>query len=362
MKSPLDNRVIGDWESRRLLLIEDEHDLRAAMATYLTAHGYDVDAAPSAEEALALLRTARYEIMLSDVRLPGMSGLDLVPHARVIDPDLAIVMLTAMNDAPTANFAIDQGAMEYLTKPIDFPDLVQALARVLRRRQIAVDRKNVEKLITIEVDRRLAHANEAREAALAGAVESIATAIDLYESKDRYLPGTSRRVSALARAIGEEMELAPEVIVPLEVAGRVHDVGRIALRDTVLNKPGPLDAGEIDHVREHVRLGVEILSPLGQLADVIQAVHDHHEHWDGSGYPRGVAGDSISLGGRIVCAADVFVALTSPRSYRPARSIQDAVSFLRECGDSVLDPTVFSALKAVIGNRRLLGASAAAEG
>jgi response regulator RpfG family c-di-GMP phosphodiesterase len=355
MNSPLDNRVIGDWESRRLLLIEDEEHLRDAMTMYLKTHGYDVDAAPSAEAALSLLRSARYELMLSDVRLPGMSGLELVPLARGIDPELAIVMLTAMNDAPTANQAIDRGAMEYLTKPIDFPDLLQALARVMRRRQIAVDRRNVERLISHEVDQRMAGADEAREAVLANAVESLAAAIDLYESKDRFLPGTSRRVSALARALGEELDLPPHSIVPLEVAGRIHDVGRIALRDAVLNKPGPLDADEVDHVRDHVRLGVEILSPLSQLGDVIQVVHDHHEHWDGSGYPQGLEGEAISLGGRILCAADAFVALTSPRSYRPARSIDDALAYLRELGGALLDPAVFGALHSVVRNRRLIG-------
>jgi putative two-component system response regulator len=201
----------------------------------------------------------------------------------------------------------------------------------------------------------MARADEAREAVLASAVESLTAAIDLYESKDRYLPGTSRRVSALARAIGEELELTPTQIVPLEVAGRVHDVGRIAIRDAVLNKPGPLDPEEFSHVRDHVRLGVEILSPLSQLGDVILAVHEHHEHWDGSGYPQGLQGEAISLGGRILCGADAFVALTSARSYRPARSIEDALAYLRELGGALLDPAVFGALSTVIRNRRLIG-------
>jgi putative two-component system response regulator len=355
MSQALDNRVIGDWESRRLLLVEDEEALRAAVATYLTAHGFDVEMAESGEAALLKLQSSRYELMLCDVRMPGMSGLDLVPIARNLDPDLAIVMLTAMNDTPTASQAIERGAMEFLTKPIDFPDLTHALTRVLRRRQIAVDRKNVERLIAFEVERRMAKEEEVRAVFLANAVEALATAIELYESKDRFHPGTSRRVSALARAVGEELALPRRLVVQLEIAGRLHDIGKIALQDSVLNKPGALSAEEFAHVQEHVRLGVEILSPLSQLGDVIDAVRDHHEHWDGSGYPRGLAGEAISLGGRILCAADAFVALTSSRPSRTAMPIDSTIDYLEGHVGGLLDPAVFGALAKVIRNRRLVG-------
>lgn len=354
MKTALDNRVIGDWESRRLLLVEDEEPLRVAMATYLAAHGYDVATAESADLALPKLQAARFEVMLCDVRMPGMSGLELVPIARALDPDLAIVMLTGMSDTPTATRAIEAGAMEFLTKPIDFPDLTQALARALRRRQIVVDRRNVERLIAFEVEQRMQKAEEERAAFVASAVESLATAIELFESKDRFLPGTSRRVSALARAVAEEMDLPERLVVQLEIAGRLHDVGKIALRDVILNKPGPLSADEFEHVREHVRLGVEILKPLSALGDVVESVRDHHEHWDGSGYPQGLSGESISLGGRILCAADAFVALTSPRSFRAAMSIADTVDYLAAHAGGLLDPAAFDALATVIRNRRLI--------
>jgi putative nucleotidyltransferase with HDIG domain len=293
--------------------------------------------------------------MLCDVRMPGMSGLDLVPIAHDLDPDLAIVMLTAMNDTPTASTAIERGAMEFLTKPIDFPDLTHALTRVLRRRQIALDRKNVERLIAFEVERRMAKEEEVRAMFLANAVESLATAIELHESKDRYWPGTSRRVSALARAVAEELGLPARLVVQLEIAGRLHDIGKIALQDGILGKPATLTSDEFAHVREHVRLSVEILTPLTQLGEVIDAVRDHHEHWDGGGYPRGLRGEAISLGGRILCAADAFVAITSPRPFRAAMTIEGTLDYLEGHGGGLLDPSVWGALAKVIKNRRLVG-------
>lgn len=355
MNNTLDNRVIGDWESRKLLLVEDEESLRTLMATFLATRGFEVEPAEHAEAALARLQSSRYELMLCDVKMPGMSGLDLVPIARGIDPDLAIVMLTAMNDTPTASRAIERGAMEFLTKPIDLPDLSQALARVLRRRQIAVDRRNVERLIEFEVERRVAREEEGREALLARAVESLATALDLHESRDAFFVGSSRRVSALARAIGEEMRAPQHLIVQMEIAGRLHDIGRIALRDSVLRKPGPLTGEEVGHVREHVRLGLEILAPITELADVMDAVREHHERWDGSGYPRGLAGDEISLGGRVLGAADAFVALGSPRPFRPAMSSDEALDYLGHRSGAMLDPAVFDTLALIVRSPRLLG-------
>ncbi len=354
----LSNRVIGGPETRRLLVVDDEETIRLALSKFLRSRGFDAETAESGEAALAHLHEGRFSLMLCDIRMPGMSGLDLVPKARALHPDLAVIMLSAVNDVPTASESIAVGAMEYLTKPVDLQDLLAAIERVAHRRDLAVEQRNVERLIDAEVARRTAELERERATVVASAIDAIAHLVAMHEAKDPFLSGTSIRVSALARAIAEAMSLDPAQVEQVAVAARLHDVGKIALRESVQNKPGALSPEEYEHVKDHVRVGLEILTPLTQLREVLDFVRDHHEHWDGTGYPRGAMGDQISLGGRILCCADAFIALTSRRAYRPAMAIDDTVDYLAAHAGGLLDPSVYAALQTVVAERRVLGLTA----
>ncbi|MDP1857660.1 MAG: response regulator [Gemmatimonadaceae bacterium] len=354
----LNNRVMGGPELKRLLIVDDEETIRLALSKFLRSRGYDVDTAEATPAALAFLRQSHYSLMLCDIRMPGLSGLELVPIAHEIDSDLAVIMLTAVNDAPTAAESISAGAMEYLTKPVDLLDLLAAIERVVHRRDLAVEQRNVERLIESEVARRTADLERERVVAMSACVDAIAHLVAMHESKDPYQSGTSTRVSAIARATAEEMGLPDETLEQVATAARLHDVGKIALRDAVLNKPGALSAEEFEQVKDHVRIGMEILAPLRQLHDVLDFVRDHHEHWDGSGYPRGIMGEHISIGGRILCAADAFIALTSRRAYRPAMSLEDTVDYLAAHAGGLIDPAVYVALQTVVAEKRVLGLAA----
>ena len=354
----LSNRIIGGPETRRLLVVDDEETIRLALSKFLRSRGFDAETAESGDAALALLQEGRFSLMLCDIRMPGMSGLDLVPKARALHPDLAVIMLSAVNDVPTATESIAVGAMEYLTKPVDLQDLLAAIERVAHRRDLAVEQRNVERLIDAEVARRTAELERERTTVVASAIDSIAHLVAMHEAKDPFLSGTSIRVSALARAIAEAMALDAAQVEQVAVAARLHDVGKIALRESVQNKPGALSPEEYEHVKDHVRVGLEILSSLTQLREVLDFVRDHHEHWDGTGYPRGAMGEQISLGGRILCCADAFIALTSRRAYRPAMSIEDTVDYLAAHAGGLLDPAVYAALQTVVAERRVLGLTA----
>lgn len=357
-RSQLTNRVIGDTEMRRLLVVDDEETIRLALSKFLRARGYEVDVADSGSLALEMLRSTRYALMLCDIRLPGITGLELVPQVHSVDADLAVVMLTAVNDALTAAESISLGAMEYLTKPVDLQDLLGAVQRVLNRRDFAVEQRNVERLIRDEVARRTTDFERERGVVIEATMEALAKLVAMHEGNDPFHAGTSLRVAALARAIAEELGLQPGEVHHVTIAARLHDVGKIALRDAVMNKPATLSPEEFEHLKDHVRIGVEILEPLPQLREVIDYIRDHHEHWDGSGYPRGTSGDAISIGGRILCAADAFIALTSRRAYRPAMTGEDTIDYLAAHVGGVLDPVVYDALRIVLTQRRVLGLTA----
>lgn len=351
MRTGLSNRMIGDPERKRVLIVDDEDTIRLALARFLQTRGYDVDTASSGAAALDQVTPGHYAVMICDVRMPGMTGLELLPQVTERDPDLGIMMLTAVNDAPTAAESLSLGAMEYLMKPIELGELQLAVERVLHRRNFALERRNVERIIRDEVDRRTVTLRQDRQMALEAAFQPVILAVVAFETKDPYFVGMSDRVAALAYEIAANVGLAAERCERIALAGRIHDVGRLALRDAILGKAGPLTADEFEHIKEHVPRSLEILAPLPQHSDVLDAVADHHEHWNGTGYPRGVSGKAISIGGRILCAADAFVALTSMRPHRGALSPDETVAYLTTQAGTLLDPDVFESLSAVVTGR-----------
>ena len=332
----------------RLLVVDDEAALQTAVARFLRSRGYEVETAGSADAALEQLRRSRFALVLCDVRMPGPSGLDLLPQAVALDPDLAVIMVSGVNDAATATSAMQRGAGDYLVKPMELAVLVQAVERALRRRALAVERRRFEQLLREEVAVATRELERDRASLRSLTVSVAETLINAMEVKDVYLRGHSQRVASLSAEIAEEMGLDADTVEHVRLAGRLHDVGKIGIRESVLNKPGGLTPEEFEHVKGHVRIGMEILAPLQHLGVVLTYVQDHHERWNGTGYPRGLTGEAISIGGRILGAVDAFDAITSRRAYREPLDAQATVTYLEQHAGSTLDPAVFRALRAVV--------------
>jgi response regulator RpfG family c-di-GMP phosphodiesterase len=337
----------------RVLVADDEETIRLALGRFLRKRGYEPAMVATGDAALAAIEAApgRFAILLCDVRMPGVGGLDVAARARAADPDLSVVMLSGVHDAGTARAAFAAGAADYLLKPLELAALEQALATALRRRALDVARRAAERALRDEVAQYEAalvrSARDAHEAAVAVA-EALVTAL---EAKDPYQRGRAARVAALAASIAAEVGMDEDTVEAVRLAGRVHDVGTIGVRDTVLHKPGALTADELDHVRSHVRLGLEILAPLGAVRGmdaVLRAVADHHERWDGTGYPRALAAEAIDAGGRVLAAADAWDAVTSARAYRGAMAPDAALAHLERLSGSLLDPRMYRALAAVV--------------
>ena len=330
-----------------LLVVDDEEQIRNALRRFLEGEQFSVHTAASGQEALSVLQQQDIALMLADIRMPGMSGIDLVPQALELTPDLAVVMLSAVNDATTAALCMQRGAMDYLTKPIELDDLGRAIRRALRRRAALIESRHLEVQLKEEWARERAEAHRVTVATLEALVNAM-------EARDPYLRGHSARVADLSATIAAHMHLSDDEVEQVRLAGRLHDIGKIGTRESVMNKQGPLTPDEYEHVKQHVIIGSQILSPLVHLGPVLGAVRSHHERWDGTGYPDGLRGEEIPIGARIIGAAEVYDALCTTRPYQEKLPSPQAIRRMGDLAGTVLDPKVFAALAEVVTRRRSL--------
>ena len=337
-----------------VLVVDDEEPIRNALRKFLKQQQFEVFAAASADEALQQLRLHKISLMLSDIRMPGTSGVDLVPQALEIEPDLAILMLTAVNDATSAALCMQRGALDYLTKPIELADLGRAVQRALKRREMQLENRHLNQWLKEEVTTRTAELQRERHRLERVSTATLEVLVNALEAKDPYLRGHSARVADLSANIATEMRLTEEDVERIRVAGRLHDLGKIGTRDAVVNKEGPLSADEFEHVKQHVIIGAQILSPLVHLGDIVAMVKSHHERFDGTGYPDGLRGEEVPLGGRIIAVAEVYDALTTARPYQEKMTPEQAVERMADLSGTVLDPKVYEALVRLVARRQTL--------
>ncbi len=338
----------------QVLVVDDEEPIRNALKKFLAQQQFEVYAAGSGDEALQQLRRHRIALMLCDIRMPGTSGVDLVPQAIEIEPEVAILMLTAVNDATSAALCMQRGAMDYLTKPIELADLGRAVQRALKRRETLLEHRQLDQWLKEEVTTRTAELQRERMKLERISVATLEALVNALEAKDPYMRGHSARVADLAATIAHQLDLPDEQVEHVRVGGRLHDIGKIGTRESVLNKQGALTPDEFEHVKQHVVIGSQILAPLSHLGDINPAVRGHHERWDGTGYPDGLRGEAIPTAARIIAAAEVYDALSTSRAYQEKMSPEQAIARMADLAGTVLDPKVYEALSAIVARRGTL--------
>jgi putative nucleotidyltransferase with HDIG domain len=337
-----------------LLVVDDEESIRNALRKYLVQQGYEVVLAASGEEALGVLQRQKITGILLDVNMPGTNGIDLVPRIMELEPTVALLMLTAVNDATSAALCMQRGALDYLIKPIDLSHLGRAIGRALERRHTLLEGQQINQWLKEEValrvaERRLEQATQERIS-----VATLEALVNALEAKDAYLRGHSARVADLSASIAAHLDCSDEDIEAIRTAGRLHDIGKIGIREEILNKQGPLSDEEYEHVKQHVLVGSQILAPLVHLREVITYVRSHHERWDGFGYPDRLAGEAIPLGARIIGAVEIYDALTTSRPYQEKMAPEEAVQRMRDLVGTAIDPGIHEALEAVVSRRQAL--------
>jgi response regulator RpfG family c-di-GMP phosphodiesterase len=283
--------------------------------------------------------------------MPGMDGVELLRRVRERWPDTAVLMISAVADVEVAVSCLALGAMDYLTKPFHLEEVRARVGQALEKRRLVVENRAYQRLLEARV------AEQARrlETLFLASMQSLA---DALEVKDPYTRGHSVRVSRYAVAIGRRLGLDAQALAQLELGGHLHDIGKIGVREAVLNKAGPLTEDEYAHIMTHPEIGWRLLAPL--LAEAPQALHvvrSHHERFDGSGVPDGLAGGGIPFEARIAAVADSFDAMTSHRPYRSGLTLEAARAELRRWAGTQYDPQVVDAFeRAVRAGEIALGA------
>jgi len=328
----------------RILVVDDEEAIREIVGAILGAAGYTWKQASSGMEALALLNSGeQFELMLSDLMMADLDGIGLLERTKEKFPEMPVVMVTAVHDISVALAAIRNGAYDYLLKPFEREQLLNAVGRALENRRLKVENRNyqinLESLVKARTDQ-LQEALRGLERSYDITLQALGDALDL---KDAETEGHSRRVTAFTMAIARHMGLPSEQVAMIARGAFLHDIGKMAIPDKILNKPGKLDPDEIVVMREHCYHGYQMLKKIPFLTEACDIVYSHQEHFDGSGYPRGLRGTEIPLGARIFSVADTLDAIISDRPYRPARSLAEARKEIQVWAGRQFDPEVVEA-------------------
>lgn len=318
--------------SEPILVVEDEEMVRSLVLRRLARAGYEAVGAANGMEALHLLREGTFGVVLSDINMPRLNGLEMLQVVHETWPDVVVVMFTACGDLSHAISAMKLGASDYLVKPFDLEALVVAVEQANRKRQRTLARKQVEAMWSVQP-------GEANQQLLLSTVMALANTL---EAKDPYTVGHSQRVAELSEALARRIGMTEQEAEHIRLAGLLHDIGKIGIRESIINKAGPLTTEEVVHLQTHPLISERILLPVTELNGSLHAIRNHHEHWDGNGYPDGLSGLDIPLGARILALADTFDAMTSERPYRAAASPGAALQEIQRGLGSQFDPELGS--------------------
>ncbi|HET8605811.1 MAG TPA: HD domain-containing phosphohydrolase [Gaiellaceae bacterium] len=323
----------------RLLVIDDDPVVRSLMVEILAAGGHEVEGEGEIEPALALLEREDFALVVCDIVMPGGSGLDLLGAIHARRPSLPVLLVTGAGTYEHLSQALARGAAGLLTKPFSHAELRTAVADAVRRAERS-ERELRERLLTPTLASALANAIEVR---------------------DPHLSGHCERLAALATGIAERLGLEADEVEAIRLGAILHDIGKIAIADGILLKPGPLDEDEAAEVRRHPLIGDELLAPLDLLHRSRPIVRHHHERWDGTGYPDGLAGAAIPLGARIVAVADSVEVMSTRRTYRAPHDREGIVAELRAGRGSQWDPRIVDLALALIERGELVCGDGRAE-
>jgi putative two-component system response regulator len=324
----------------RVLIVDDEEMICNIIVRRLAKEGYICSTANNGREALNQFYKGNFSLIISDIKMPEMNGIELLKKVKAVNPYMMMIMVTAYPEIDMAVEAMRLGAYDFITKPITLDLVVLSVRNALEKKRLEEEieayHKNLERLVE-ERTSKLQHAYRILKKAHLDSVKVLAEAID---AKDPYTRGHSDRVRKMSLKIASCLGFAEDRIESLEYGALLHDIGKIGIKDEVLQKQSALSPREYQYIQEHPLIGVKIVEGIDFFKDKVPMIRHHHEHFDGSGYPDGLAGDAIPLEARIIAIPDAFDAMTSLRPHRSAMSLEDVLLELDRFKGKQFDPQI----------------------
>lgn len=318
-------------EKGTILIVDDEKDVRRLLHQSLEGEGYCCKEAGSADQALDKIQAEPADLVLLDIKMRSKSGMELLPEIRELYPDTAVIMVTVIHD--TAIESIRLGAYDYITKPFNLDVVVHSVRRAIEKRRLELELRDYRQHLERRVEEQ---AKEIHERFL-GAMQSLVFAL---EANDSYTAGHSYRVCEIALAIGKRLALSDDELEDLHWGSLLHDIGKIAVDQSIVNKPAKLTAAEYEHVMTHPAVGASIIQPAIRNKRIIEIIEHHHVHYDGSKPNQQLKGKDIPLLARIVAVADAYDAMTTARPYRAALPREETLAEIRWGIGKQFDPLV----------------------
>jgi putative nucleotidyltransferase with HDIG domain len=327
-------------ETEKILVVDDEEAIREVVSTLLEAQGFQCAVVNDGKAAVDQMQKFAPDLILSDMVMPEMDGLKLLEWTRENNPDVPVILVTAMHDLSTALSAIRSGAYDYILKPFEKDQLFLGVRRALQHRRLVLENRNYQRNLEQLVEERTSQLRgtlDQLEQSYDDTLEALGSALDL---KDAETEGHCQRVTAFTISIAKAMRVPLQVLPTIARAAFLHDIGKMAIPDSILRKPGPLTEEEKEVMRRHCEIGYNMVIRIPFLRDAAEIVLTHQEFFDGTGYPRGFKGEQIPLGARIFAVADALDAMISDRPYRRALSMTHAREEIKRCAGTQFDPQV----------------------
>ena len=324
----------------RILIVDDEENICNILARRLTREGYQCVTANNGREALNHFYKDTFSLIISDIKMPEMDGVQLLKKVKSMNPNMMVIMVTAYPEIDMAVEAMRLGAYDFIIKPADLDFVVLSVNKALEKKRLEEKvesyHKNLEKL----VEERTAKLQQAYRTLKKAHLDSVKVLAEAIDAKDPYTRGHSERVGRMSLRIANHLGFAEEKLEVLEYGALLHDIGKIGIKDEVLQKPGALSTEEYQYIQEHPSIGAKIVEGIDFFKDKIPMIRHHHEHFDGRGYPDGLIGEAIPLEARIITVPDAFDAMTSLRPHRKALPLQDVLIELEKEKGRQFDPKI----------------------